>query len=147
MTLNEREISFAQNASIKEQLVKQVLAEKDQKIEELERLLKEAKAQAVPEWISIEDHIPKEGQKCLVVFEVQYSKNDCHRFIEIDVFNDGNFDSIVNYEDQAASVALPDCSSISQLKAVCWSATTLTNKPLTFDQFCKVEASKSGAEG
>ncbi|NUG21201.1 hypothetical protein [Acinetobacter lactucae] len=49
MTLNEREISFTQNSSIKEQLIKQVLAEKDQKIEELECLLKEAKAQAVPE--------------------------------------------------------------------------------------------------
>ncbi|MFV5651830.1 DUF551 domain-containing protein, partial [Acinetobacter baumannii] len=102
--------------------------------------------QAVPEWISVEDRLPEEGQKCLVVFEVQYSKDDCHRFMEIDIFNDGNFDSIINYEDQVASVALPEGSSISRLKAVCWSSTGLTNKPLTFDQFHKCVASESGAK-
>ncbi|WP_334412847.1 hypothetical protein [Acinetobacter pittii] len=106
-----------------------------------------AKAQAVPEWISIDECMPKEGQKCLVIFEVCHSKDDCNRFMEIDEFNDGNFESIVSFEDQASSVALPEGSIISKVKAVCWSPTNLTNKPLTFDQFYVEEASESGAEG
>ena len=101
----------------------------------------------MPEWISIDECMPKEGQKCLVIFEVCHSKDDCNRFMEIDEFNDGNFESIVSFEDQASSVALPEGSIISKVKAVCWSPTNLTNKPLTFDQFYVEEASESGAEG
>ena len=37
--------------------------------------------------------------------------------MEIDEFNDGNFESIVSFEDQASSVALPEGSIISKVKS------------------------------
>ena len=80
---------------------------------------------------------PKDGQKCLVVMEVEHSKDDCYRFLEITSFNDGCFDSIANYEDQANSVGLPAGSTVSKLRAVCWTPFNLSNNPLNFDEFGK----------
>lgn len=99
----------------------------------------------VPEWISIKDQLPTDGQKCLVVFEVMHSADDANRYMEIDTFNDGYFDSIIEYEDQASTVALPAGSTISKIRAVCWVPTGLSNKPLTFDQFYE-EAERGGNE-
>lgn len=90
-------------------------------------------------WISVDDKLPEDGQKCLVVFEMYHSKDDAQRFIEIDEFNDGVFDSIANYTDQASCVGLPAGSIISKLRAVCWTPTELSNAPVTFDMFWKEE--------
>lgn len=88
------------------------------------------------EWTNCELENPEDGQKCLVVFE-NMDGDDSHRWIDIDVFNEGMFDSIANWEDQCASVALPAGSLVSKIRAVCWSSTELNRDPLTFDQFWK----------
>lgn len=90
-------------------------------------------------WINLEIDQPEDGQKCLVVFEVRHSEDDAQRFIQIDFFNEGEFDSIINWEDQINSVGLPANSVVSRLKAICWFPTDLSTKPLTFDEFWKEE--------
>ena len=77
---------------------------------------------------------PEDGQKCLVVFE-SGDGEDLNRWLDIDTFNEGMFDFIANWEDQCSSVALPAGSTVSKVRAVCWSATNLSRKPLSFDQF------------
>lgn len=89
-------------------------------------------------WINIEKQKPEDGQKCLVVFEM-YHSDDAQRFMDIDDFNDGGFDLIANYENQAHCVALPDGAIVSKLKAICWVPTELSNAPVRFDEFWKDE--------
>ena len=96
------------------------------------------KSQAVPEWVNYELEKPKDGQKCLVVFE-SMDGDDSHRWMCIDEFNEGMFDFIANWEDECASVALPAGSVISKVRAVCWAETNLSNAPLSFDQFYKAQ--------
>lgn len=98
----------------------------------------QAKTQAVPEWVNFEFEKPKDGQKCLVVFE-SGDCEDAQRWMSIDEFNEGMFDFIANWEDQCASVALPAGSIISKVRAVCWAKTNLSNAPLSFDQFYKTQ--------
>lgn len=86
------------------------------------------------EWIDYSKQQPEDGQNCLVVFE-HVDGNDSHRWMAIDVFTEGWFDFLANWEDQCNSVALPTGSTIAKYKAVCWSPTELSNKPLTFDEF------------
>ena len=88
------------------------------------------------EWNNYKLEKPEDGQKCLVVFE-SMDGDDSQRWIDIDVFNEGMFDFIANWEDQCASVALPAGSVVSKIRAVCWSPTELNRDPLTFDQFWK----------
>jgi len=97
-----------------------------------------AKAQAVPEWVNYELEKPKDGQKCLVVFE-SMDGDDSHRWMCIDEFNEGMFNFIANWEDECASVALPAGSVISKVRAVCWAETNLSNAPISFDQFYKAQ--------
>ena len=92
-------------------------------------------ANAPQEWIFIDEQKPKDGQNCLVVLEVWHSKDESYRYLDIDQFNDGGFDSIANYENQANSVALPAGSSVSKLKAICWVPFDLSNKPIVSDEF------------
>lgn len=89
---------------------------------------------SVAEWILIDDQMPEEGQKCLVIFEMRHSKDDAYRYVNIDYFNEGDFDSVVNWEDQASSVALPSGSVISRFKAVYWSPTNLSAERLVFNE-------------
>ena len=97
-----------------------------------------AKAQAVPEWINYELEKPKDGQKCLVIFESRDCE-DAQRWMCIDEFNEGVFDFIANWEDQCATVALPEGSVVSKVHVVCWAATNLSNAPLSFDQFYEAQ--------
>lgn len=89
---------------------------------------------SVAEWISVKDRLPEDGQKCLVIFEMRHSKDDACRYINIDYFNEGDFDSVINWEDQASSVALPAGSVISRFKAVYWSPTGLSVEHLVFNE-------------
>ena len=110
-----------------------VKAEKQAEIEALKAKLE----QSEKVWISVESEKPTDGQNCLVVFEVQHSKDDVQRFMAIDQFNEGEFDSIIEYEDMANTVSLPAGSITSKLLAICWAPTELSNKPQIFDQFYK----------
>ena len=86
------------------------------------------------DWISINEILPNDGQKCLVVFECD-DDEEKHRWLSIDVFNDGNFEFITDWEDRCASVGVPDGTRFAKYKAICWVATELSSAPLTFDKF------------
>lgn len=88
------------------------------------------------QWISIEEKKPADNQKCLVVFE-SMDGDDSQRWLDIDVFDDGMFEFVANWEDQCMSVALPVGSVVSKVRAVCWFPTELNRDPATFDQFWK----------
>ena len=89
-------------------------------------------------WINYELEKPKDGQKCLVIFESRDCE-DAQRWMCIDEFNEGVFDFIANWEDQCATVALPEGSVVSKVHVVCWAATNLSNAPLSFDQFYEAQ--------
>lgn len=84
-------------------------------------------------WISVDDRLPEDGQKCLVVFESSCLGEESHRFIGIDTFDDCEFGLIINHNDVSDNVSFPSGTLISKLRAAYWCPTRLSNKPLEFD--------------
>ena len=86
-------------------------------------------------WEDFSKKKPDEGSKCLVVFEQSCGDDDKNRWMDIDLFEDGNFVFLTNWEDECAVVGLPIGSLVAKCRAVCWMYADIDPRPLSFNLF------------
>lgn len=86
-------------------------------------------------WVDFKKEKPIDGSKCLVVFEQDDGGGDLSRWMNIDLFDEGSFAFLINWDDQCSVVGLPAGSVISRCRAICWMYTDIDPKPLSFDLF------------